>query len=155
MTETSTTSTQHEALRTIADLLAQHPDLPGPYITCGAYNNGTGHYWADVSWQLLNDPLDEAGQKVAAQEIVRSLGGQWSKVDHGDRMVFRQERDALQLDIVVVREAVCDRVVTGTETVTIPAVEAQPERTEVREIVEWRCQPLLADTASAAVGSGS
>ena len=33
------------------------------------------------------------------------------------------------------------------ETVTLPAVEALPERTETREVVEWRCESVLAEVA--------
>lgn len=45
---------------------------------------------------------------------------------------------------IAYRDNVCERIVTGTEKVTVPAVEARPEREEVRELVEWKCSPLTA-----------
>ena len=38
----------------------------------------------------------------------------------------------------------CERIVK-TEAVTIPAMPAEPERVEVVERVEWRCDPLLVE----------
>lgn len=140
----STTSIS-EALRQAADLLEQHPQLPKAYVTALTYS--TGEVSVEVHWQLLiHDDLDVRGQKAAAAEIVRTLGGTWDKRDNGSSsMSYRQQHDPLTLSITVTREAVCERVVVGTETVTVPAVEAQPERTEEREVVRWECRPLLAD----------
>ena len=83
--------------------------------------------------------------------IRRAVGGKWDKREaqgvSWPEMVFEREG----YSITVKREAVCTRRVVGTETVTLPAVEAQPERTVEREIVEWDCEPVLAvDAVTAA-----
>lgn len=151
--ETNSTNTSiAAALRQAADLLDQHPDIgPGVYITAGDRYASTGEGYAELNWYLHIDHKDTGEQKAKAAQIVRALGGKWDKVDHGGDMTFRQQRGPVRLDVQVKREAVCERVVVGTETRTVPAVEAQPERTETVEKVEWRCQPLLADdTATAA-----
>ncbi|WP_282775828.1 hypothetical protein [Nocardia sp. CC201C] len=58
---------------------------------------------------------------------------------------------ALRIELVELREQVCERVVTGVETVTeeIPDpdyIAAAPTITRTREVesVEWRCAPVLA-----------
>lgn len=143
------------ALRALAALLETHPDLPEPFVS-------TSWPGLDVHWMLWVDHNDEDGlalQKSQAAQIVKTIGGRWDKAPVSydpDRFEFTQTRDRLELRVSVSRPAVCERVVVGTETVTIPAtaaVEAQPERVEEREIVEWRCEPLLADTDSSAVAS--
>ena len=126
------------ALNEAATLLADLPgDLPAPFVTAGSWG------YAEVEWQLMIDTNDPAEQKRLAAEVIRTIGGKWDK-DPGETFRFRRTLGGLRLHVSVEREAVCERVVTGTETFTIPAVKAQPERTEEREIVEWRCEPLLA-----------
>jgi len=129
---------QSTMLRKAADLLDAHPDLPAPLISC--FTSGR----VDIAWQLMNDDDHKDDQRPAVQAIVRALGGKWTKMDGGDTLYLNQVRDGIKLTICVTREQVCERVVKGTETVTVPAVEARPERTEEREIVEWRCEPVLA-----------
>lgn len=141
-------TTTRDTLNRIASLLAAHPELPPPYI---ALYDHTPHT-ADLHWYLhINNKGGADEQRQTAQTIVRTIGGAWEK-DYGTNYVdFTQERDGLSLSISVVREAVCVRRVVGAEVVTIPATEAQgaqPERTETREIVEWDCQPFLAEAES-------
>jgi hypothetical protein len=146
MTDTIT-RTLSDVLRSAADLIGAHPELPAPYITTSSYDDRHG---ADLNWYLMHDSSDLGEQKAAAQKIIRAIGGHWDKVpDTYSDFTFIQERDGLRLFMQVTREAVCERVVTGTETVTIPAKAAVPERTETREVVEWRCEPLLAEAVSA------
>ena len=138
---TTANAAMRESLTKIADLLAQHPDLPPPCVTI------YGHLpeQPDLQWYLhINNKGDEAFQREAAQQIIRTIGGTWDKEPRGDRFDFTATRDDMNLQIAVKREAVCVRRVVGTETVTVPAVDAQPERTEVREVVEWDCEPVLA-----------
>lgn len=131
------TTTQADRLRIIADLIDAHPGLPTP--TVFAYSHGK----ADVSWHLAhNTDLD---QKATTQAIVRAIGGLWNKGGYDDRLTLTRDWRGIQLNIFVTREEVCTRRVVGTETVVVPAVEAQPERTEVRELVEWDCAPVLGD----------
>lgn len=129
------------ALRQVADLLDEHPDLPRPYVTMF-----TDSRRAEVHWYLhINDRGDLDAQRQAAQKIIRDLGGTWAKDPRADGMFLQCDHGLLKLEVAVMREAVCERVVTGTETVTVPAVKAQPERTETREVVEWKCAPVLAE----------
>lgn len=147
MTETTSTNTITAFatnLRAVADLLDTLPGLPQP--TVFAYRNGH----IDVNWQLMNDEATKHNQKEAAQQILRAIGGKWNKDPWGDRFDFeRLYGDGIKLQIFTHREQVCTRRVVGTETVTIPAVEAQPERTEEREVVEWDCEPVLSQAVSA------
>ncbi|WP_435744994.1 hypothetical protein [Nocardioides sp. SYSU DS0663] len=150
MTETSTTTaTQAQALLAAAEFIDAHPDLPAPYVT--SFNRGE----VDLNYYLhINARGTLAEQKATAAAIVRAVGGDWEKQPWGEEFRFKTTRGPLTFDIQVQRDAVCERVVVGTETVTLPAtdaqvIEAQPERTEVREVVEWRCAPLLADDAPA------
>jgi len=103
-----------------------------------------------AQWLIFGD----TDQKATAAEIVRSLGGRWEKGRrHGGGELFDFEKDyrgGIRAGVVVDRDEVCHRVVVSTETVTVPAseeqvIDAQPERTEEREIVEWRCGPLLGE----------
>ena len=131
-------------LRDVADILAFLPDhIPHPYVTAGSW--GT-----EVSWYLAIDTNNEAKQKQLAAEIVRLHRGPWIKQERGESFAFENlNTPGVKLKVVVAREAVCERVVTGTERFTVPAMEAVPERTEIREIVEWRCEPLLAEGVDA------
>lgn len=135
-----------EALSLAAQILDDHPDLPSPCVW-GYSSSQT----VELEWQIHRD--DHAEQKATARKIARAVGGKWDKNAYTDTFYLEQKRGALTLRIVAAREAVCERVVVGTETVTIPATEAQvidaqPSRTEEREVVEWRCEPLLAEAAS-------
>lgn len=125
-------------LRAAAVLLDQHPDIPQPYIV-------TSHSGAvRLSWYLS----DESDGKALAARVVRSIDGAWGRGEadySGPLATWNQVREGLNLHVSVARDQVCERVVTGTKVVTIPAVEAQPARTEEREVVEWRCMPLLAE----------
>lgn len=63
---------------------------------------------------------------------------------------------AITLRLTEHRDAVCTRVVTGTETVTeeIPDpayIAAAPKITQTREVekVEWKCEPLMAPSPAA------
>lgn len=132
---------QSDRLRAIAAVLDEHPDLPAPYVTSGGS-------WADATWQLMIAAGNEVEQKALARRIVKTIGGKWDKQDLGDTMLYQQSREGFSLRISADRSAVCERVVTGIETVTIPAIEAQPERVEIREVVEWRCEPLLAEVVA-------
>lgn len=126
-------------LRAAADVIDQNAHLPAPYITTGA--NGV----VELNWFLHGRQVDE---RATAAAIVKAIDGEWTRGEANydpNLATWTQERDGMQLYISVQRDAMCERIVTGTTTVTVPAVEAQPERTEVVETVEWRCQPLLGD----------
>lgn len=135
----ATITTTADGLRAAADLLTAHPDLPTPCVF--AYDSsGT----IEVSWHLLSgDDNSTEAQKAAARAIITAIGGTWDKNPYGERFDFERKYGPLDLQIYATRDAMCERVVVGSETVTVPAVQAQPERTEEREMVEWRCESLL------------
>lgn len=142
MTETAVTTTA-ERMAFVAELLAGLPaDLPAPCVF--AYSNGT----VEVTWQVLHDEAETQLPTMLA--VRRAIGGQWEKKPWGDRFdISQQVNDWLTVEVYAHRDVVCTRRVVGTEQFTVPAVEAQPERTETREIVEWDCHPILGDEPAA------
>lgn len=154
MNDTNIAVSKAANLLAAAALIKTHPDLPAPYVTSFSSTDTV-----ELNWYLRHredtDELDD--QRSAAQQIVKALGGTWDKFHESEDLRMRQRRGGLVFEILVKREAVCERVVVGTETVTIPATEAipaqpaMPERTETRDVVEWRCAPLLAEPTEQAV----
>lgn len=129
-------------LRAAADLVDAHPDIKQPYIT--TLSNGG----VDLSWYLNGK---ENARKTAAA-VVRAIDGTWERGEadySGPLATWTQRRGGLNLLVQVSREEVCERIVVSTKTVTIPARPAQPEQVVEQDVVEWRCQPLLADKAVA------
>lgn len=76
--------------------------------------------------------------------IVRAVGGRWEKDGDEDRFELRQQiAPGAVVRLISDRESVCERVVTGTTTVTEPDPNAPMVEREV-ETYEWRCGSLLA-----------
>jgi len=122
-------------LRELADILYANPDLPLPYH-------------GDLA-QLLWIPGLVDDQKEQAAAFTRAIPGKVDKQPRGDAFDLVGKIRGLAVCMILDRDQVCERVVVGTETVTVPAteaVEAQPERVEEREIVRWECMPILRDT---------
>lgn len=137
-----------DLLRSAGDLIAAHPEIPTPYVTGISYSSGSGQA-VDLNWFVPINVADHVEQKRTAARILKAVGGKWDKDPNPDeRFNFTQHRGGLHLNVQVEREAVCERVVTGVESVTISAVAAVPEHTIERDIVEWRCEPVLAEVAS-------
>ena len=135
-------------LREAAALVEAHPELPTPYVTSSS--DGRAH----VHWFLTMDGRTKVNQRGDAVRIMRAVGGKWDKETYNE-FSFQRRLGLLNLLIQVEREAVCERVVTGTEVVTVPAVAAEPERTEERDVVEWRCEPVLKAAAAEFAESGA
>lgn len=105
----------------------------------------------------------EDGKEAALAEFARVARRNGATVTKaGDDKWFEMVADfgALRFKAFTNREEVCERVVTGVETVTksVPdpaVVAAAPlvEVTETVETVEWVCRPLLAADAGAEVSS--
>lgn len=116
-------------LRDLADWLEANPHLPLPWTgsTLDPFQLGA---WLEKT-------------EIAA--IARALPGPVRKEFNTSTMGITATFRGLYVRAYAGRDEVCERVVVGTEQVAVPAVEAQPERVEEREIVEWRCHPLLAD----------
>jgi len=127
---------------------AKMPDLDYdqlPHVEC--YADG---YHVAIS---VNGP----DQRETMRMLRKAIGGQWEKRDRGNAFVLHRnwcppfdeglvsDPTTVGIEISGNREEVCQRVVTGTETVEVPEVEYQPARTEEREVVEWVCGNLLTD----------
>ena len=123
--------------RRAADLLEKNPDIAVPVVTSKG----------DLFWSLWTFECPD-GVPAMVAAIRRAVGGKWDKREamgiSEPEMIFEREG----YSITVKREAVCTRRVVDTETITLPAVEAQPERTIEREVVEWDCSPVLAAEAT-------
>lgn len=121
------------ALRKAAQFLEDNPEVPVPFPQ-------TLLWWAG-DYQWADNPTEGSdGVRAfvaAAPRVAKDYADDdlWTVYDLGP----------LKLKYGCKREAVCERVVTGTRVIpaqpeqVIPATE---ERTE--EIVEWRCHSLLA-----------
>jgi hypothetical protein len=154
MTTTTETSTEAETtaareaanLHAIASWIEAHPDVPPTHIEW-QYGRPV------VKWLLFSSGTDDE-QLDEARRIRRAIGGTWRKGGIVDLFeLARVEPDSgVYCRITVSRTAACVRKVVGHEDVTIPAVQAQPERIEHREVVEWDCQPIL-DAAAEAVSA--
>jgi hypothetical protein len=135
-----------DGLRQIADFLAEHPEVPLPYISSSTHTGGETRNALEIYlW----------GRDEMAT-VARALG-QAVKSTHERLGNFYLTRRFAGIDLVasVPRDEVCQRVVVGTSEVEVEepdpaAVAALPKvkRVEVVEQVEWRCMPLLADSSS-------
>lgn len=105
------------SLRLIADWYEAHPEFEAPY--------------GDFSVCNLNG-------KDTAAALVRALGG--CEKEYSENMFFIKKSFAgLKISFAFYRNDVCERVVVGEEDVPEKIIPAQK-----REIVEWRCAPILA-----------
>ena len=129
-------------LRAAATLLNKHHDLPSPYVN--THSDGV----VSLSWFLNLSHVGTGDEKADAASIVKAVRGTWDRSSREDLAEWTQARDGLRLSVQVSRDAVCERIVVGTTTVKVPAVKAQPARTVEQDIVEWRCEPLLAEALS-------
>lgn len=130
-------SAHTHALRTLADWIDQHPELGLPYgVDIGKPN--------PVSISVLDD-TETTPERFAA--AVKALGGARVKeADDGYMCVRRVFGPGVEVEIWTTRSRVCEAVVVGTEQVQVeeivtPAVTRNV--TEERDIVEWRCAPIL------------
>lgn len=143
-------STREEVIagfQAYVDLLRAHPEMPVTYplkLTLWVHR---------TSW----DAPDDRPEKLAA--VLRALPGAYTrKPDASGTMTWEGWLHGLAVDVVVDRDAVCERVQVGEETVEHEATEEQviPAReawTETVPVYEWRCGPVLTagETAAAAV----
>lgn len=128
-------------LRQLADALEQHPELNLPF------NGRTPESNIFVTTAGGGDPRGQ----VAAW--ARVLPGRKDKRERGEYLDLHGAFRGLHIKVIANREAVCEKVVIGTETVTeiVPdpvyiASAPMIERETEREIVEWVCPPsILAD----------
>jgi hypothetical protein len=126
-------------LRQLADLLEQRDDLPLPYT-------GTGS-------ELLFILHRNDDQRALLAAFARAFPGRIEKRVRGEDFDLKASLRGLRVQVIADRNEVCERIVTGTDTVTkevpdptvqVPLVEV----TETVEHVEWVCRPLLSGGAS-------
>jgi hypothetical protein len=126
-----------EGLRSLADLLEQHDDLPLPY---------------DVTAQWIVVSSSEDDQRRIAQTFARVMPGTIAKSVRDDAFDLDGMVGAVNVGMILSRDAVCTRVVKEVREVTreVPdpdalAIVPMVTVTETVEDVEWICQPLMAD----------
>jgi hypothetical protein len=131
-------------LRKFADMIAENPAL------MEAFRWSEFEVAAYVTDQTLIGDYARAAAAAGA-EVIKDFPPDGSP-DRHFRLYSNFGRLSVRLHCE--RSVVCERVVTGTETVTktVPdpaalAAVPQVEVTEEVEKVEWRCKPLLASDA--------
>lgn len=135
-----------DGLRCLADILEDDDAVPLPY-----HGDGT----AITISAFLNAPDPRAALAAAARAF---RGMTWRKdvreSEYGDYFDLEGELHGLKLVLTAYRDAVCERVVTGTREVTEmvkdpEALAAVPEVEVTRtvETVEWVCGSVLAPAA--------
>lgn len=146
MTDVERAAAQAAGLRQLADMIEAHPEIDAYYLRSKAVHN------ALTVW------LPDDAEDLAA--IARAALAHGAKVDKdiGDQLyTVVVSFGPIRARAMAMRDQVCERVVVGTEEVTetvkdpdalakVPEIEV----TEEREIIEWRCTPLLEATAGGA-----
>lgn len=115
-----------QSLRAAADFLEAHPEVPVPF------QQQLGWWCSEIPFGD-GEPTGSDGVKAlvqAAPHVTKRYEDKdlWVTYDLG----------SISLNYGCKRDAVCERVVTGTRV-----IPAEPER--VVEVLEWRCKPLLAE----------
>jgi hypothetical protein len=137
---------QAEGLRAVADMIEANPEM-APLLAYSLRN-------ISAPTGSVDDP------KAAMATFARATVKHGAKVrKDGSSEWFRVAATwgPVEVEVFGAREQVCERVVTGTETVTktVPDPEKlaevpEVEVTETVEIVKWECKPLLASTSDKA-----
>jgi len=135
-----------DGLHQIADFLAEHPEVPLPYlgnsVTLGINTPSLPIYLV----------AKDGTQRDAIATIARAMGKaeKLTDGDPGARFYVWRKFAGIALVASADRDEVCERVVTGTREVTreVPdpeALAAVPKVTvtEIVEDVTWECGPLL------------
>ena len=123
-----------DGLRALADILEEHREVPLPY-----HGDGTAI--------TISRFLSVADPRAEMAATARAFPVRWRKEVRDDYFDLRGELHGLKLHLVAYRDAVCTRVVTGTEEreveeVITPAVTRMV--TKPVEVVEWVCGSVLA-----------
>lgn len=133
-------------LRAIADVIEGNPFLAS--LITQAFDRSLFPEFAaaqeqrDDSRELMAETIRQL-KPLASRSIEKKYGDRWFHAVIPLRTI--------SLTLTDEREAVCTRIVTGTETVTeeVPdpeALAAVPTITQTRELVEWSCEPLMGST---------
>lgn len=86
---------------------------------------------------------DNEKQKEFCRAFMREFGGKWDKSEGGSTFYFSREFDGVNVSLLANREAVCEAVVVGTRIDLVPDPNAPKIEVE-REVVEWKCEPIMA-----------
>jgi hypothetical protein len=127
-------------LRKFLDILEAHEEIPLPYY-------GTDPTYSRMSINFLRCGADN---KAAMAAAARVLPGPLEKGTTAETYFdLRGSIDGFFYELTALRSEVCERVVTGVETITMtvpdPAVTVPTvEVTQEVETVEWRCGSILA-----------
>lgn len=126
-----------EGLRQLADVLAEHDELPLPYE--GNSNAITFHF------MFVPDPRAELAAAARALPVsltkkIRDYGEDGSYLDLAGQLA------GLKFELTAYRDDVCTRRVVGTEDreveeIVTPAVKRTV--TKPVEVVEWDCHPVM------------
>lgn len=89
---------------------------------------------------------DDSAERFAT--AVRALKdgapiGTVRRTDDDNHTRFSRDFGAVTVSIYTYRDAVCERIVVGTETVEVPDPNA-PTISVERDVVRWECRPVLA-----------
>jgi hypothetical protein len=146
-------SKRTDAIRKVLDLIDANPGVLHDEVE-PKYSFDCKTAQVDFSGDSLNIHLPSAyddegrtAQKELVKKVIRAFGGTWDKEPSGTTMYFMRGNifGHLHATIYASRDAVCERVVTGTKLVEHARVEAVKAYTETVEEVEWVCMPLLAE----------
>ena len=119
-----------DGLRGAADWFEQHPEYAPTY-----------------SDHVFNEFVNGKEDLVAALPAF----GKAEKVPDGLYFSLRKRFSRnVMFDLNAPREQVCSAVVVGKETVTEKVATGYEEQTVERDIIEWRCDPLLVKVPDAA-----
>lgn len=131
-------------LRLLADVLDRHPEVPLPYQGSRA--------------RLMISFLSACGDsKAELAAAARAFPGPFSKVANDEYFDLNGQLRGLRIQLVAYRDAVCERVVVGTDTVVKKVPDPAAPLVEVVEEVdrvEWVCSPVLAAAVSEEDGAG-
>jgi hypothetical protein len=127
-------------LRALADILENHPEVPLPYD-------------GNLGDLAINDFLNTASPREDLAAAARAFPIRWQKHVRGtvegspDYFDLKGELHGLKIRLTAYRDAVCTKIVTGTEErevekVITPAVTETV--TETVETYEWVCESVMA-----------
>lgn len=145
MIDQSLAEQQAAGLRALADMLEQNPEL----AKHAAYLDSANVFF-----------VDNAEDHAAIARAARQHGAQVTKQPSESLYNLRLSWGPMAAMVLASRGDVCERVVTGTRTVTqkVPDPELLAEVPEVEvtaevEDFEWVCRPLLSVDPAEAVAS--
>lgn len=163
---TNTTLKLVQRMRNQADILEDHADFLERYgyeeaerqFSDSVRDPDTGvaklpeKYWEQLSYisvytgVVLEFNVRGPRARALMTGLRRELGGTWQKSAVGDRFWMHSTIGDVRVRIEGDRDSVCVPRVIGTEKKVIPAVEAveaQPERVEEVDVIEWDCGTIL------------